>query len=161
MVGLNGERPRSARVRGIVRRGQDDDRQLSVSPGAEPFDHREPVHLGHLHIAHQDRGRCPGVGHLVQNLDRFARGHRAAHDRAGVLQDEINYSVTSTLNHHMYVLSIVAVIFLPLSLVTGLLGINVGGLPGVDSPIAFWVVCVVLLCLALAQVWFLRKKRML
>ena len=44
-------------------------------------------------------------------------------------------------------LTIVAAIFLPLSFVTGLLGINVGGVPGLQNPDAFWVV--VLLCAAI------------
>jgi len=37
------------------------------------------------------------------------------------------------MNKAMYVLSIVAAIFLPLSLLTGLLGINVGGIPGAET----------------------------
>jgi zinc transporter len=32
-------------------------------------------------------------------------------------------------------------VFLPLGFLTGLLGINVGGIPGVDDSNAFWVVC--------------------
>jgi len=39
-----------------------------------------------------------------------------------------------------YVFSIVATIFLPLGFLTGLLGINVGGMPAEDNPNAFWVV---------------------
>ena len=45
----------------------------------------------------------------------------------------------------MYVLSIIAAIFLPLGFLTGLLGINVGGMPGEESSFAFWIVC--LLCI--------------
>jgi len=58
----------------------------------------------------------------------------------------------------MYVLSIVAGIFLPLGLLTGLLGINVGGMPGVESPIAFTLVCVLLVAVAVFQ-WYLFKRK--
>ena len=44
-------------------------------------------------------------------------------------------------------LTIIAAIFLPLSFVTGLLGINVSGVPGLQNPDAFWVVA--LLCAAI------------
>jgi amino acid transporter len=35
----------------------------------------------------------------------------------------------------------VATVFLPLSFLTGLLGINVAGIPGDHIPLAFWLVC--------------------
>ncbi len=59
----------------------------------------------------------------------------------------------------MYVLSIVAGIFLPLGLLTGLLGINVGGIPGTESKLAFAIVCLILLLIAGIQIWVFRKKR--
>jgi len=59
----------------------------------------------------------------------------------------------------MYVLSIVAAIFLPLGLITGLLGINVGGIPGTESQLGFTFVSIILVVFALVQyVLFKRKK---
>jgi zinc transporter len=37
----------------------------------------------------------------------------------------------------MYLLSIMAAVFLPLDFVTGLLGVNLGGIPGQDNPLGF------------------------
>jgi len=48
----------------------------------------------------------------------------------------------------MYLLSIVAAIFLPLGLLTGLLGINVGGIPGSENHLAFAFVCLILVIIA-------------
>jgi zinc transporter len=48
---------------------------------------------------------------------------------------------------------------LPLSFVTGLLGINVGGMPGVDDPRAFWLVCLLLLAFAITEIWIFRKLK--
>jgi len=57
----------------------------------------------------------------------------------------------------MYVLSVVAAIFLPLTFVTGLLGMNVGGLPGLESPVGFaWSIVIMIvtgICLALFFRW--------
>lgn len=59
----------------------------------------------------------------------------------------------------MYVLSIVAGIFLPLGLLTGLLGINVGGIPGTESPWAFTIFCIMLGLIAGWQIWLFKRKR--
>ena len=63
------------------------------------------------------------------------------------------------MNKTMYLLSIVAAIFLPLGLLTGLLGINVGGIPGTESPYAFIVVCVGLIFIAFIQALIFRRMR--
>ena len=42
----------------------------------------------------------------------------------------------------MYLLSIVATIFLPLSFLTGVFGMNVGGLPGLENPSAFNILAI-------------------
>ena len=52
-------------------------------------------------------------------------------------------------------------IFLPLGFLTGLLGINVGGMPGADNPMAFWYVCGGLLVVVLLQLLILRRARWL
>jgi zinc transporter len=65
------------------------------------------------------------------------------------------------MNRNMYVLSIVAGVFLPLGLFTGLLGINVGGIPGTNSDYAFVVVCALLLVVAGVVLLLFRRLRML
>jgi zinc transporter len=68
-------------------------------------------------------------------------------DRAQVIVDQMAAIRSERMNRNMMVLSIVSAIFLPLGFLTGLLGINVGGLPGQDDPRAFTLV--VLLCLGI------------
>ena len=76
------------------------------------------------------------VTRLVEEID-------AARERAMVLQDQLTDQRAEEMNRNMMLLSVVAAIFLPLGFLTGLFGINVGGMPGVDSPAAFWIVVVV------------------
>jgi zinc transporter len=52
----------------------------------------------------------------------------------------------------------VAAIFLPLSFATGLLGINVGGIPGSESPAGFTAVVVLLLAMG-AGLWVYFRSR--
>jgi len=91
---------------------------------------------------------------LVEEVD-------SARERAGVAQEELNGRLSEQMNRNMYVLSLVAGVFLPLGLLTGLLGINVGGMPGVDSADAFWIVCVLLGVVAVFVVWLFRRIRLL
>jgi len=80
-------------------------------------------------------------------------------DRAALVQEELSNILSDHMNKMMYQLSIVATIFLPLSLLTGLLGINVAGIPGSNNEIAFWIVCGILVILSIAEYWFFRSKR--
>lgn len=64
----------------------------------------------------------------------------AVRERLAVASDELSGRLTERVEQRMYLLSIVTAIFLPLAFVTGLLGINVGGIPGSEAPSAFMVV---------------------
>ena len=63
------------------------------------------------------------------------------------------------MNTRMYVLSVVAAIFLPLGFLTGLLGINVGGIPGTENPWALLIFSLLLVGILVVQMlWFKYKK---
>ncbi|MGD2064625.1 MAG: zinc transporter ZntB [Nitrospirota bacterium] len=94
---------------------------------------------------------------LADRVTRYVEDLDSARDRAAVTQDELNSRIAEQMNKTMYVLSIVAGIFLPLGLLTGLLGINVGGIPGTENPVAFTIVCALLLAVAVIQVWIFRR----
>ena len=61
----------------------------------------------------------------------------------------------------MYILSIISVIFLPISFLTGLLGINIAGIPGAENPMAFGLFCGILLIIVSIQLIILKKLRWL
>lgn len=87
--------------------------------------------------------------HLQENHDhmtRYVEDLDAIRERAQIVKDELANILADRMNKNMYVLSVVAAIFLPLGFLTGLLGINVGGMPGADYDMAFWIVC--LICVA-------------
>ncbi len=63
------------------------------------------------------------------------------------------------MNRTMFALSIVAGVFLPLSFITGLLGINVGGMPGLESPEAFWIACGILVLVFIAEIALFRRLK--
>jgi len=100
--------------------------------------------------------------HLRETNDRLTRYIEdldSARDRAAVTQEELVNRLSEQLNNRMYVLSIVAAVFLPLGFLTGLLGINVGGIPGSDNPYAFAVFVISLIAVVGLQVWVFKLKK--
>ena len=102
------------------------------------------------------------VGRLRETADRitrFVEDLDSARERTAVIQDFVANSLAERMNQIMLLLSIVAAIFLPLSLLTGLLGINVGGMPGAKDDNAFWIVTFGLVVLGLAEIALFKKLK--
>ncbi len=94
---------------------------------------------------------------VMDRTIRYIEDLDVIRERAQVTQEELNNRIAERMNRTMYFLSLVAGVFLPLGLVTGLLGINVGGVPGTDQPSAFWVVCGLLAATAFVQLIVLKR----
>ena len=73
-------------------------------------------------------------------------------ERARILSEQDHIRAMDEMSGSMYRLSWIATIFLPLTFITGLLGINVKGIPFADDSGAFWLVCGVLGLIALGTI---------
>ena len=93
------------------------------------------------------------------HLTRYIEDLDAARERAAVTQEELVSRLSEQMDTRMYVLSIVAAIFLPLGFLTGLLGINVGGIPGAEYKAAFALFCLLLVVVIVAEIVIFKKKR--
>ncbi len=80
-------------------------------------------------------------------------------ERAQLLRDQIGTRMADRLNRITYNLNILATVFLPLSFLTGLMGMSVAGIPDEHSPWAFTIVCVVMVIIAIVYWLFLRWRR--
>jgi zinc transporter len=100
--------------------------------------------------------------HLREEADRVTRYVEdldAARERAAITQEELGNRLSEQLNTRMYVLSVVAAIFLPLGFLTGLFGINVGGIPMAENPQGFIDILLLLLLISGIQVLLFRWRR--
>lgn len=105
-----------------------------------------------------DRARLREVGdRITRNIEDLD----SLRERAAVVQEELAGRLSEQMNRNMYLLSIVAAVFLPLGLLTGLLGINVGGIPGTDNRWAFGIVCAALVVLAGVQIYLFRRFKLM
>jgi zinc transporter len=97
--------------------------------------------------------------HIREAGDRFARMAEeleAVRERAALLHEQLTDLRAEQLDQRGLMIAMVAFIFLPLTFITGLLGMNVEGIPYAQEPWAFWGVvgvCVVIGALVLA--WFM------
>jgi zinc transporter len=108
-------------------------------------------------IGDQERLR---LRECADRVTRYVEDLDALRERAAVANDELHTRLAETMNRRMYILSLVAAVFLPLGLITGLLGVNVGGIPLRDSNLGFWIVTGLLVALGVVAVVLLRRHRL-
>ena len=92
-------------------------------------------------------------------VTRYLEDLDLTRESAILVQEQLTSRLANEQNARLYMLSIVAAIFLPLSFITGLLGMNVGGLPGLDFQPAFWISVAVMCLIAAALLVYFRFKK--
>lgn len=98
----------------------------------------------HLHTLSHD------LGVAVEKLN-FARDH------SSVTQDQLDAKTNTNISQIMYLMSLIMVIFTPLSFITGLLGANIGGIPFNEDPYGFSFICLILAGFLACQIIFIKK----
>jgi zinc transporter len=95
---------------------------------------------------------------LAQRLDWLDTEILELRDRSRLLQEEIMLKDTEQTNRSLHVLAIVTTVFLPATLVTGLLGMNVGGMPLTEHRSGFlWAMALTAGAAGLVY-WLLRRS---
>ncbi len=93
------------------------------------------------------------------HVTRYIEDLDAIRDRAQIVKDELATMLADRLNKNMYILSVIAAVFLPLGFLTGLFGVNIGGMPGTDNGAAFYEFCVAMVVLVIAQIVIFKKLK--
>lgn len=98
---------------------------------------------------------------LNNRLTRYLEELDLSRERVSLVLEAENRRMDERMNRIMYRFGIITGVFLPMSFLTGLLGINVGGIPGSQSPYGFLIACSIMLAVALGQWWLFRRLRWL
>ena len=109
-------------------------------------------------INEHDRIQLREINH---KLIKYIEDLDSIKDKVSLIQEEISNNLSEQLNQRMYVLSIISAIFLPLGFLTGLLGINVGGIPGAEYSFSFYIFIIFLIVIVALQIYIFKKKRWL
>jgi zinc transporter len=101
---------------------------------------------------------------MQEIADRLGRGLDdldAGVARTAILADEVASAMAESMNRRTYTMSLMAMIFLPATFLTGLFGVNLGGIPGGEWRYGFSIFCLLLVALAVGVAGYLRKRRWL
>jgi zinc transporter len=101
------------------------------------------------------------ITELADRATRLFEELESQHARGELARAELSSEEAETLNRRLYALAIVTAIFLPLSFLTGLLGMNVAGVPFTTQPWAIWVWGGVFLVVLTGQLLLLRRVKWL
>jgi len=123
-----------------------------LSPQRDAFARLRVEPLPWMEAHHKQR-----VGEVIERLTHIIEDLDWVREHAGVAQDELASLQSEATDRNMYRLSIIAAVLLPPSLIAGLLGANVSGIPMSDSPWAFPAVCLAIGGMAVLELWLLRR----
>lgn len=100
--------------------------------------------------------------HLREAADRAARMTEeleAIRERAALIHEELTDRRAELIDTRSLIIAIAALIFLPVTFITGLLGMNVEGIPFAKEPWAFWGVVAFCVAIGLAvYAWFVKAQ---
>lgn len=107
-------------------------------------------HLDHSHQADLP----PAAAGMAARLSNRATGLH--HDceqiqaRARLLQDELLAKLTAQSNRLLYFLSVLTAVLMPMTIISGLFGMNVEGIPFAQGSAGFWIVSLIAIVVAVA-----------
>jgi len=99
------------------------------------------------------------LAETANRMDRSVEEIVAVGDRLIAMADQLDAINAATIGRNSYVLSIVAAIFLPLGFLTGLFGMNVGGLPWTDWDYGFLALSAVMAVIGVGLYLLFRARK--
>ncbi len=95
---------------------------------------------------------------LASEVEIAQRGIYRLEARVNDLHAYYQMAGSDRVEKRLRILTIVSAITLPLGLIAGLLGMNVGGLPGAKFRYGFIIVVVLMAALAMVELWYFKRK---
>jgi Mg2+ and Co2+ transporter CorA len=106
----------------------------------------------------QEPHRKAYVQDLLSELEIAQRGIHRLETRVNGLYDSYQAMGNSRVEKRLRILTIISAITLPFSLIAGLLGMNVGGLPATQDPQGFVIVIILMAVIGAVELWFFKRK---
>jgi len=103
----------------------------------------------------------PYLSDLRDHITQAAELVDAYHDIAGSLNDIYQSALTNRMNDIIKVLTVISTIFMPLTFIAGVYGMNFQNMPELQATFGYPVVLGVMLTIVAGMLWFFRKKKWL
>lgn len=98
---------------------------------------------------------------LRQRLEWLDAEIISLRDRAHLLQEEVTMKTAEQTNRNLHVLAVVTTLFMPASLIAGIFGMNVGGLPFVQDASGFLWSMAIIAGASVVVLWLLKRSDIL
>ncbi|MBM3584838.1 MAG: zinc transporter ZntB [Alphaproteobacteria bacterium] len=95
----------------------------------------------------------------ADKVQRFIESLDTIRGRATLLHEDLSAVTSEKIAKSSHRLSILAALILPPSLLAGVFGANLGGIPGSQAPWALLVLCLVILVLIPIELWVLKRLK--
>jgi zinc transporter len=106
------------------------------------------------------RARRPGLRQSNEEFSLVLRDMSTLEERIKLLKEEITAAVGESNNRSLFVLTMVTVLALPINIIAGLLGMNVGGIPLSQHQHGFWIIVAIVVSFTVLAGWVaLRRQR--
>ncbi len=122
---------------------------------------REALAELYRNATHLSEDDCYSIRYQTDRITHYVEDLDLARERALVLHGELQNRIAEQQNSRTYLLTIIATVFLPLSFLTGVFGMNVAGLPGIENPEAFHLLSLGMLVLAIILIGYMWFKKWL
>ena len=99
------------------------------------------------------------IREINDSLIRYIEDLDMMRERAASAQEDLLSQLSEQLNSRLYLLSIISAVFLPLGFLTGLMGVNLAGIPGSEASYAFGLFTLSLGLMSLIVLWLLKQRR--
>ena len=127
-------------------------RLLAPEPGALFRLLRQPPPWITAHDLDELRQSTEEVSLVISDL-------AALQERIKLLQEEMAAQVGEQTNRSVFTLTVVTVLALPINIIAGLLGMNVGGIPLAENSHGFFIIAVVVLTFTVVAGWLAFRKK--
>jgi magnesium transporter len=95
---------------------------------------------------------------VLDHLNRAVENVELYRDLVQGARDLYMSSISNNLNQIMKTLTIISVIALPLTVITGFFGMNFDAIPGLHSPKGFWITIGMMVLIEVALLYLFRRK---
>jgi Mg2+ and Co2+ transporter CorA len=106
----------------------------------------------------QDPHRKAYIQDLVSEAEIAQRGIYRLENRLNNLYNDYQMLGSDRVEKRLRFLTIVSMITLPLGLIAGLLGMNVGGIPGTSFRFGFLVIIILMVVIGMLQYWYFKRN---
>ena len=106
-----------------------------------------------------DEGEAQQLREAAEEFSVALRDMAALQERIKLLQEEVSAMVDERTSRSLFVLTVVTVLALPINILAGLFGMNVGGVPLAQHPHGFWVVTAIVVTFTAVAGWLALRRR--